>query len=208
MLIILGPAKVRVAHDDRSRPCEHVFRIYNPTPRPIVIERITTSCTCTVATPIEGPLGAGQVRDLRLQVNRFDPYSSVFSTTASIETDAGTLDVKLFGALPPSRKVLCKPQVLYLKPDSLARDSEHLITVRLLRSCVEKAEDRSIRVIGGPAEIGRITEADDGPHYAELTIPLILRALTHRSTRWEAIEIDAGCEAVSIPIVVLGEARD
>src|SRR6266404_3226608 len=42
-LVVLGPAKVRVEHDDRSRPCEHVFRIFNPTSRPVAIRRVTAS---------------------------------------------------------------------------------------------------------------------------------------------------------------------
>src|SRR5262245_44695448 len=73
-LVVLGPANVRVEHGDRSRPCERVFRIFNPTSRPIVIRQVTTSCSCTVATRIEGTLGAGQASDLRLQVNRFDVF--------------------------------------------------------------------------------------------------------------------------------------
>jgi hypothetical protein len=205
-LVVIGPAKVTIEHDDRSRPCAHVFRVLNPSARPVAIRQVSTSCSCTVVSPIEGILGAGCERLLKLEVNRFDPYETSFSTTATIESDTGILEVKLAGTVPPTRKVLYRPQVLYLKPERLAWPAEHLVTLRLLKTCAGKADERSVRVIGGPARIDRISERDDGPHYTELTIAVTLPALDPNAPPWGRIEIDAGCEAVAIPVVILGAA--
>lgn len=199
---VLGPCRVEAGPWDRERPFEHAFLLRNPTRAPIGIRGVRTRCTCTTAEQAGRVVGPGQTTSLTVVVQSFDPERDRFEEPATIETDAGPVEVRLSGDLPPSGKVFVRPTVLYVEAGGGRGAAEHEVRLRVPKRCAGEISGRAAEVLGfAGAELRLAGHRPDGL-YEEYALRLKLPAPGAGGGTGGSLRVVTGCETVTVPIVV------
>ena len=200
-LEVLGASRIDAGSWSRSRPFEHTFLLKNRTGSPIRILGAQTRCTCTTAEVPEQIVGPGQMTSVKVAVKMFDPARDHFDEPALIRSDAGPVEVRLSGDLPPSGKVFALPSTLFVQAGGDRTSAERDLLLRVPRQCSEELDDRNAEVLNYPGGTVKITRSRPHGAYAEYTLHLKLPAVEKRIGT-ASLRIVTGCETVVVPIVV------
>jgi hypothetical protein len=202
-LVVLGPPRVEAGQWDRARPFEHTFLLRNTADAPIRIHRVRTRCTCTSADASGQSVGPGRTTTVTVAVRTFDPDLDRFDEPATIETDAGPVEVRLSGDLPPSGKVFARPSILYLEANAgrPAAGPAREVRLRVPSRCSREITGSDVAVVWLSGLEVEVTGRHRDGLYDEYTLGLTFSGAEEKDQEG-ILRVATGCETVTIPIVV------
>lgn len=206
-LVVDGPDRVEIEHPDRAEPAEAVFKLRNPTSRPIRIEEVVNDCRCTTNFSSGRTVEPGQVVSLVVRVEAFDTYRDDFAQRTLVNTSDGQVELRVTGTLPMNPEVLYFPHALHLEPDDEGAWPGRLIRLRVPGGC---APDRPrIEVRTSPADFisADVSEGPPSGRYRQFVIRVDPGPAAGLAPEGGRIIVETGCDSLEIPVRFAGRVE-
>lgn len=189
-------------HGDRHTPLECSCKLANATASKVKILRIRSSCVCAVTQIAGHELPPGGSVPITFRIKNFDSYQSRFTEFFEIETTAGLVGVYLAGSLPAPTKVLCRPEVLYLKKNKQGKYPTRTTTVLVPDVCHQLLTAEKIRFLQHTAARVQLrhTVGTDAIH--EYVLAVTLPDELPQGWNGDTMVVQTGCGEVQIVLHV------
>ena len=198
-LVALDGPEVRIDKWDRVKPLRYDFRLHNPTPDPIQILEVRSSCACTTGELDRRVIQPGETVALTAVIRSFDAFAPSYRQSFTVLTDRGELVLRLFGDLPRPSEPLYRPRVLYLDPLPGVTVVERTVHIRIPRDCYTQLRTEDVRRSGAEKVEFRLTEEPPTEMFREFTLSVKIAAEDSGDADG-VLEMETGCGLVSVVV--------